>query len=170
VAHRSASLSERPVDVPKNCPVSTGQPIAVRSGPWTAGAIATFLDASVIPIRLATSGTKFPLVQSLWFLHEADVLWCCTQAQSVLAARLRADGRCGFEVSGDDPPYRGVRGTGHATLDESSAGTMLPRLIARYVGAGQSPLADWLLSRIDSEVAVRIDGLTVTSWDYSARM
>ena len=150
--------------------MSPGQPIAVRSGPWTADAIATFLDASVIPIRLATSGMHFPLVQSLWFLHEANALWCCTQAESVLALRLRAEGPCGFEVSGDDPPYRGVRGTGYATLDESSAATMLPRLIARYVGTGQSPLADWLLSRIESEVAVRIDGLTVTSWDYSARM
>lgn len=145
-------------------------PIAVRSGPWTAEAIADYLDSTVIPIRLASSGRQFPMVQSLWFLHEAGALWCCTQAESVLAARLRADPRCGFEVSADAPPYRGVRGTGHATLDASAAASVLPRLIERYVGAEPSTLGEWLLTRIDSEVAIRIDGLTATSWDYSARM
>ena len=47
---------------------------------------------------------------------------------------------------------------------------MLPRLIDRYVGDTESPLGAWLLSRIDTEVAIRIDGLAVTSWDYTPRM
>lgn len=143
---------------------------AVRSGPWSPDAIADFLDRSAIPIRLASAGKHFPMVQSLWFLHERGALWCCTQDDSVLAQRLRADRRCGFEVAADAAPYRGVRGTGHATLVPDAAGSVLPRLIERYVGSGPSSLGDWLLSRLDREVAIRIDGLMVTSWDYSARM
>jgi hypothetical protein len=100
---------------------------AVRSGPWSPDAIADFLDRSAIPIRLASAGKHFPMVQSLWFLHERGALWCCTQDDSVLAQRLRADRRCGFEVAADAAPYRGVRGTGHATLVPDAAGSVLPR-------------------------------------------
>jgi hypothetical protein len=141
----------------------------IRSGPWSVAEIREFLHATVIPVRLASQGT-FPLVQSLWFLPAGLDLWCATQADSVLARRLRADARCGFEVSADAPPYRGVRGTGHAVLVPGAAVDTLPRLIERYQVGGESPLATWLLSRIETEVAVRITPQTLASWDYSPRM
>jgi hypothetical protein len=146
---------------------STG--LTIRSGPWSRQQILAYLDEAAIPIRLASSG-RYPMVQSLWFLADDDALWCATRADSVLAGRLRASDRCGFEVSADAPPYRGVRGRGHATLMPELAANVLPRLIDRYLGAAPSSLAAWLLSRIDDEVAIRIDRLTVTSWDYSDRM
>lgn len=145
------------------------RPLTIRSGAWSADQVTTYLAETRIPIRLASHGT-FPLVQSLWFTYEDGALWCATQADSVLARRLRRDARCGFEISGDTPPYRGIRGTGHAALVPEAASEVLPRLIQRYQGAEPTALADWLMSRIATEVAIRIDGLTVTSWDYSARM
>ena len=141
----------------------------IISGPWSESDVRSFLRATVIPVRLASMGT-FPLVQSLWFLPDGLDLWCATQADSVLARRLRADDRCGFEVSADQPPYRGVRGTGNATLVPEAAADTLPRLIERYDVADDSPLAAWLVSRIDTEVAVRISPRTLASWDYSPRM
>ena len=141
----------------------------LRSGPWSADQVRRHLDEAVIPLRLASSG-RYPLVQSLWFVLEGDALWCATQADSVVANRLRRDPRCGWEVAADQPPYRGVRGTGHASLDREAAPTVLPRLIRRYLGDGESDLGSWLLSRLDTEVAIRIDGLAVTSWDYTPRM
>ena len=145
-------------------------PVTIRSGPWSAAAVEDFLTDSVIPVRLASNGREFPLVQSQWFLYEDGALWCCAQSDSVLVRRLRTDPRCAFEVSGDHPPYRGVRGNGEATLRADEAPRILPLLIERYLGQTPSPLADWLLSRLDVEVAVQIHGLVVTSWDYSARM
>lgn len=145
------------------------RPFTIRSGPWSADQVTSYLTQTCIPVRLASHGS-FPLVQSLWFTYDEGALWCATQADSVLARRLRRDGRCGFEVSADTPPYRGVRGTGQATLVPEAAADVLPRLIRRYQGQDSTPLADWLLSRIATEVAVRIDGLTLTSWDYSGRM
>lgn len=150
--------------------METAGVIDVRSGPWTADEVASFLDKTVIPVRLSSNGTTYPLVQSLWFVHDDAALWCCTRKDSVLARRLTADGRCAFEVSGDAPPYRGVRGTGDATLVPAAARALLPRLLTRYLGSTESGLAAWLMSRLDGEVAVRIDTLRVTSWDYSARM
>lgn len=144
-------------------------PPRIRSGPWSEAEIRTFLTATTIPVRLASMGT-FPMVQSLWFLPDGLDLWCATQADSVLARRLRADDRCGFEVSADDPPYRGVRGTGRAALLPGAAADTLPRLIERYELRDGSPLAAWLLARIDTEVAIRISPRTLASWDYSPRM
>ena len=141
-----------------------------RSGPWGVEAIERHLRDMVIPVRIATMGASGPLVQSLWFVYADDALWCATQADAVIVRRLVADPRCGFEVAPDEPPYRGGRGNGRATIVPEAAGEILPTLIARYLGPTPTGLGEGLMSRIDSEVAVRIDDLAVSSWDFSARM
>lgn len=145
--------------------------ISVVSGPWSEDVIGRWLRDTAIPLRLATTGSSGPIVQSLWFLLDGDALWCATQAASTVATRLRRDPRVGWEVSPDAPPYRGVRGRGTVDIVEDSreVESVLRRLIDRY-GQSGSDLEGWLLSRIDSEIALRIGDLTVTSWDYSRRM
>jgi hypothetical protein len=140
----------------------------IVSGPWDSSRIAAFLDDTVIPIRIASAGRTAPLVQSLWFLPDGDSVWCCTQAEALLTRRLSANPRCGFEVSGDLPPYRGVRGTAKAEMLPDRARDILPRLIERY--DAPTSLADWLLSRLDREVAIRLHSLRVTSFDFTTRM
>jgi nitroimidazol reductase NimA-like FMN-containing flavoprotein (pyridoxamine 5'-phosphate oxidase superfamily) len=142
--------------------------VELVSGPWNPDQVRHYLTEHVIPIRVATSGSSGPIVQSLWYLFAADALWCCTQHDSVLVRRLRKDPRIGFEVSADAPPYRGVRGRGVASLDQAGAQEMLPRLIDRY----QAPtrLATWLMGRISSEVVLQISDLRLASWDFTARM
>ncbi|MEY4170965.1 MAG: hypothetical protein RLZ94_2038 [Actinomycetota bacterium] len=142
----------------------------IASGPWDRSQIEDFLGQTVIPIRIASAGRTSPLVQSLWFLYDEDAIWCASQMESVLTRRLRVEPRCGFEIAGDLPPYRGVRGSGRAELLPERAATVLPRLISRYLGDEPSPLATWLLSRVDSEVAIRISDLRVTSYDFTSRM
>lgn len=145
-------------------------PVEIRSGPWDLSGIRAFLESAVIPMRLATNGSVGPMVQSLWFLFDESALWCCTQRDSVVAKRLRSDPRCGFEIAGDNPPYRGVRGKGDASMDAGLAAELLERLLRRYDVASNSPLASWLQSRVADELAIRIDSLVVSSWDYSSRM
>lgn len=143
----------------------------IVSGPWDETQITGYLADSAIPMRLATSGSQAPIVQSLWFAFADDALWCCTRADALLTRRLRRSPNCGFEIAGDLPPYKGVRGTGVAELHSSAkAATVLPRLIDRYLGDRDAPLAAWLMSRIDDEVAIRIGSLRVTSYDFTARM
>lgn len=145
--------------------------MTVTSGPWDAESVSGWLRDTVIPIRLATSGTTGPIVQSLWFVFDDDALWCATQRESTVAQRIRRDPRVGWEVSPDLPPYRGVRGRGTAEIRDSPrlSEDLLRRLLARY-GQSGSALASWLLGRIDSEIVLRITDLDVTSWDYSSRM
>lgn len=144
--------------------------VEIRSGPWDLVAMEGFLEAAAIPMRLATQGGSWPLVQSLWFLYDDSALWCCTQRDSVVAKRLRTTPQCAFEIAADDPPYRGVRGRGIASLDPEPAGDLLERLIRRYLADRDSSLATWLRARVADEVAIRIATLTVSSWDYSSRM
>ena len=150
--------------------MANNRELKLISGPWDEAAVRQFITSSIIPIRLATNGKTNPLVQSLWFLFADDAIWCCTQNDAVVAKRLRNDPNCAFEISADQPPYRGIRGSGRAELIAPAAGELLPKLLDRYSIAGNSQLATWLLSRVDQEVAIRIDNLLITSWDYSSRM
>jgi hypothetical protein len=144
--------------------------LQIRSGPWSPDDIRSFLTDAHIPIRLATSGSAGPLVQSLWFAPIGDELWCCTQVNSVLMKRVARDPRVGFEISGDQPPYRGVRGSAHASSHPDEAPNILPLLISRYLDDPDAPLAKWLTSRLPNETAIRLNDLQVSTWDYSQRM
>lgn len=147
--------------------------LTIKSGPWGEEAVAAFLDRTVIPLRLASlrqdpEGRIWPVVQSLWFSYRQDSLWCATQAGSALVGRLARDPAVAFEVSADDPPYRGVRGSGQAEVI-TEAEEVLRELIARY-GQQGTPLAAWLLGRVATEVAIRVSSLQVSTWDYAGRM
>jgi Pyridoxamine 5'-phosphate oxidase len=143
---------------------------SLLSGPWDMATIERYLHATVIPVRLATSGRNGPLVQSMWFLWRDCRLWCATQDTAVVAHRLEADPRCAFEVAGDMPPYRGVRGQGIAELVRTDGRDVLTQLLHRYLGGTSSGLAQWLLSRADHEVAIAIRPEHISSWDFRSRM
>lgn len=140
------------------------------SGPWDMAFVESFLSLSVIPIRVATAGKTGPLVQSMWFRWRDGLLWCATQDSAVITHRLAADPHCGFEVAGDLPPYRGVRGQGLAEILPAAGPAVLDDLIERYLGGADSGLATWLLSRAEHEVAIAIRPQHMVSWDYRERM
>jgi hypothetical protein len=84
--------------------------------------------------------------------------------------RLARDSRIGFEISGDSPPYRGIRGFAQASSHPEEAPRILPMLIHRYLDDPEVPLAKWLISRLPKETAIRLHDVQVSSWDYSQRM
>ncbi len=140
-------------------------------GPWLAAEIKRYLRTAVVPIRLASIGADgSPVVLSLWYLYEEGSIWCATKRTSRIVARLERESRCGFEIAADTIPYRGVRGRAQATIDGQRGAILLPRLINRYLGGTDSPLASWLLAHAENEVAIRLDQLRVSTWDFTARM
>ncbi len=142
----------------------------VISGPWSQRQVRHWLTGARIPVRLAVLAPRGPLVVSLWYRFDDAALWCATSADADVVQHLRSDPRVGIEVAPDLPPYRGVRGTGRATLVPEDGARTLSDLLARYLDPINDPLAEWLQGRADDEVAIRIDRLTLTSWDFSRRM
>ncbi len=140
-------------------------------GCWSAEQVAAWLHASTIPLRLAVhDSTGSPWVMSLWFIPDGGELWCATNARSKLAEYVARQPRCGFEVAGDLPPYRGVRGKGECRIVPERGGDVLRRLLHRYAIDPESGLSRLLLGKIESEVAIRIRPTHLTSWDFTQRM
>ena len=130
-----------------------------------------FLETSRIPLRLACITQKgWPHVLSLWYLYENGSLFCATQKSAKLISHLESSPRCAFEVAGDQPPYRGVRGKGTVLLLPQRGPQMLERLIEKYLAGADTPLGKSLLSRADTEVAIEIRAIRIFAWDYSRRM
>ena len=140
-------------------------------GCWSGAEIASHLDSSLIPLRLAVHDSSgSPWVISLWFLYENAELWCATNAQAKLISYLQADCQCGFEVAGEMPPYKGIRGKGQATLVPERGGEILIRLLGRYGIDLESRLAKSLLAKVEQEIAVCITPSRISSWDFTSRM
>ena len=140
------------------------------SGPWDLAQITRWLQDARIPVRLAVLAPRGPLVVSLWYHFDGDVMWCATRRGADVVAHLQADRRVGIEVAPDLPPYRGVRGTGRAEVVTERGPDMLDRLLDRYLDQVNAPLATTLRANADDEVALRISALSLTSWDFSGRM
>ncbi|MFN2377756.1 MAG: pyridoxamine 5'-phosphate oxidase family protein [Candidatus Binatia bacterium] len=141
------------------------------TGPWDSQQLEKHLSESTIPLRLACSGRSgWPLVVSLWYLYRDGRLWCACQKDSTVISFLENDPRCAFEVAGDQPPYRGARGRGRATLDRARGGEILEALLGRYDISPRAGLGRWLLSRRDAEVAIGIEPTWLGSWDFTERM
>jgi hypothetical protein len=76
----------------------------------------------------------------------------------------------GIDVSTNDAPSRGIRGTGTAVLSRDGGEEVLRDLIQRYLGGTDSSLAQRLLSGDREEVLIRIDPDEIYSWDYTDRI
>ena len=140
-------------------------------GPWSPEQVADFLRRTVIPMRLGIdAGSGGPIVLSVWFLPDGVGLVGATRPDSTLVRCLERNPRCGFEVAADAPPYCGVRGRARVDLDRTGGAAVLDRLLERYLGGLDGPLAGRLRARATDEVAFRLRPVTLTSWDYRERM
>jgi len=141
------------------------------AGPFSRARIESYLGDSVVPLRLACSAPSgHPLLLSLWFVWREGAIWCATSPRARVVSLLRSDPRCGFEVAREAPPYCGVRGAGVAELVLERGAEILAVLVDRYLGTRDSRFARWLLGRGQREMAIRIEPLRMTSWDFANRM
>jgi nitroimidazol reductase NimA-like FMN-containing flavoprotein (pyridoxamine 5'-phosphate oxidase superfamily) len=144
---------------------------ATPRGAWTRAEMVDFLDSATVPIRLGCTTPAGGLwMLSLWYRYRDDAFHCATSATADIVRYLDADDRVSFEVSVNEPPYRGVRGFGHATITPDPEKDLLTDLLSRYLGGTDSPLADSLLDESREEVTIRIDPQKLYCWDYSDRM
>lgn len=141
------------------------------TGTWDRAETEAFLTAETIPLRLSchTRGDDLWML-SLWYHYRDGALWCATSASADVVDYLEYDDRVAYEISTNEPPYKGVRGNGTATIKPDPQKELLKELLERYLGGTDSALAEQLLSPERDEVRIRIDPARVYTWDFTDRM
>ena len=133
--------------------------------------IRQFLENSKIPMRLAfNKEAQQPQICSLWYIYAEGALWAATHRNSFLLEQIKNDPLVSFEISTNDYPYKGVRGSGIAERYKQQAEHVLSSLIDKYLDDNNKELADWLMSRVQDEYAIRIKPDKISGWDFSFRM
>lgn len=131
----------------------------------------TYLEETIIPLRLAgRTASGWPIILSLWYLYEDDALYCATPASAKIIRYLENDARCAFEIASDLPPYCGIRGQAEAELLPQLGGEILERLLHRYLGGTDNALAQNLLKKRGAEIAIRLEPVKVSTWNFKERM
>ena len=140
-------------------------------GPLSRSEIERLLETTTVPLRLACHRPDGSLwMLSLWFRYRDGTIQCATGATADVVSFLERDPAVAFEVSTNDPPYRGVRGNGTATVESDPEKAVLSSLIERYLESTDTPFARRLLDDDREEVTITIDLETVYGWDFSERM
>ncbi len=134
--------------------------------------IRRYLEETVVPVRLSChTPTDSLWMLSLWFEWVDDAtIRCATAADADVVRYLEHDEHVAFEVSTNDPPYSGVRGSGTATVHPDPQKERLERLLERYLGGTDSALAQRLLDPERDEVEIVIEPAVVYGWDFGHRM
>ncbi|MEN9726381.1 MAG: hypothetical protein RL434_747 [Pseudomonadota bacterium] len=125
---------------------------------------------SPLPLRVAITRPNGPLIVPLWFEYREGVFWCASQAESFCVKALQAEPGCAFDLSTNDMPYRGLRGRGVAVCHPEQGARQLERLLLRYLGTLDAPLARRLRRKDATEVAIAITPLWTRTWDFTERM
>ena len=140
-------------------------------GPWSSEEIQRFLKETTIPMQIAVNDTNTnPLLISLWFISDGLSLWCATQSSAKILRHMQSHPVCGFQISPETMPYRGVRGQAKVTLSDDDGPRVLETVVGKYIDEQESDFSRWLLARKDTEIAIKLEPLKITSWDYSPRM
>ena len=128
------------------------------TGTWSEPEAAAYLEDATVPVRLACRTPNGGLwMLSLWFRYDDGAVHCATSADADVVSYLEANPSVAFEISDNEPPYRGVRGAGTATIDPDEDRELLLSLFERYLGGTDNALADRLLVEDREEVHVRVD-------------
>jgi len=141
------------------------------TGAWSEAEATAYLEDATVPVRLACRTPDGGLwMLSLWFLYRDGAFRCATGADADVVGYLERDPSVSFEVSDNEPPYRGVRGAGTATIEPDDDKALLRELIERYLGGTDNTLADRLLVEGREEVHISIDPTKLYTWDFTERM
>jgi len=157
------------------------------TGPWDRERVDEFLADARVPVRLGCrTPTDRPWIVSLWFAwdpaagpsDDADgdsngpngAIRCATSASADLVEFVERDDEVSFDVSTNDPPYKGVRGRGRAAVVPDEDKQLLRSLLTKYLDGTDNATGERLLHPEREEVEIRIDPERLHTWDYSERM
>jgi len=99
--------------------------------------------------------------------------YCATQNTSKIIKYLRHSPKCGFEVSDNHFPYKGVRGYGNTLILQDKGEYILRILLKKYLKEKESSKIYKLLlaeKHLQNEVAIEITPFYMFEWDFKERM
>jgi nitroimidazol reductase NimA-like FMN-containing flavoprotein (pyridoxamine 5'-phosphate oxidase superfamily) len=132
---------------------------------------ARYLTEATLPLRLAcVTDSGWPIVVSLWYVYQDGKLYCATRKSAKILQHIKSGQKCAFEVSNNEPPYRGLRGRGTVTLQEGRGADVLRVLLSRYLRNVDSPFAKRLLAKSQEEIVIEIKPESTYKWDFTKRM
>ena len=110
-----------------------------------------------IPIRISfMKSSGYSSVVSLWYTHANGKIYCAVQKTAKVISYIQKNPKCGFEIAGDMPPYKGLRGEGRVKILYDEGNKILETLIEKYLGAKESTLSRFLRDNSKNEVAIEI--------------
>ncbi len=140
-------------------------------GSLSRDAIETYLETETVPLRLGCrTPADRPWMLSLWYRYRDGRLECATERDADVISYLEYDPTVSFEISTNEPPYRGVRGNGTVVIEPDPEKVLLRELLERYLGTTENGLARQLLAKDREEVTITIEPEVCYGWDFSDRM
>jgi PPOX class probable F420-dependent enzyme len=132
-----------------------------------------FLE-SKLNLQIATIDEKGePNIQPVWFYYDKDrgKLLITTSKLAKKTQNLRRKPTVYFSVDDENPPYKGVKGKGIATIVEEDLNRIVPqadRISMKYLGTLDHPVAKTITdSAMKGEVVlVEISPKFFSTWDY----
>ena len=124
-----------------------------------------------VPLRLAClTSSGWPMIVPLWFTFLNNRLYCATQENAKIISYLKKDPRCAFDISTENPPYKGIRGQGKIKINKDCSTEVLEIVIQKYLRNKYKNLTEYLLKQKENEVAIEIIPIKTFYWDYTDSM
>ena len=129
----------------------------------------TFLDRRLFCF-LAQGSPAGPHVSPLWYLWEADTLWCIATRSRSYVDRVEADPRTAVAIVDFDPDtglvtHVGMRGRARIEAFDQA---LADRLLARYLGNDENSWPDRFRDLpVEDHAILRFDPSTVVARDQS---
>jgi PPOX class probable F420-dependent enzyme len=134
--------------------------------------IEKFLD-NKLNLQLATTDDRGePNIQPVWFYYDKDgeKLLITTSKLARKTQNLRNKPVVYFSIDDENPPYKGVKGKGIATLVEDPDRTVPQgdRISMKYLGTLDHPIAKMISegSKKGDNVLIEISPKFFSTWDY----
>ena len=113
-----------------------------------------------------------PNIQPVWFYYDKDgeKLWINTSKSAKKTQNIRKSSTIYFSIDDENPPVRGVKGRGIATIieDPEKVVSLSDRISLKYLGTLDHPIAKMISedSRKGEVVLVEISPKFFSTWDY----
>jgi PPOX class probable F420-dependent enzyme len=131
-----------------------------------------FLENS-LNLQLATIDERGdPNIQPVWFYYDKDgeKLWINTSKSARKTQNIRKRSTIYFSIDDENPPVRGVKGKGIATIieDLKTVNPLGDRISLKYLGTLDHPIAKMISgdSKKGEVVLVEISPKFFSTWDY----